>query len=412
MPEGERTPDADAEPRRDPRDAGRHADRSTAAGRDAVGHRGAAAHVSDSFTRKCFAAAAIGVALLSLAMFLWYSIEVLLLIFAGILIAILLRGLSDWVREKTRLSHGLSLAIVIVALLGALVGLFWAAAAPLAEQVGQFMDRLPQAVANLRERLAGTRVGTLLLNSAPKMNELMTGRGNLLGNVTGVVSGTLGVVVNLMVVLFVGLFLAANPRAYVRGLLHLFPMSRRDRMAEVIGATGYTLKWWLIGQSIDMVIVGIATWIGLAVLGVPLALLLGFLAAIFNFIPNFGPLISLVPAVLLTLPVDPSKAAYVVILFLVIQNLEGNLLMPLIQGRAVDLPGAVSIVAQVLMGILAGGLGLALAAPLAAAAMVSVKMLYVEDTLGDEVKTPDDGDARREVRFVKRAARETKRNSG
>jgi predicted PurR-regulated permease PerM len=327
-----------------------------------------------------------------------------------VLIAIFLRGLSDFVSERTGLSHGLSLAIVLFVLIGLLVALFAISAPRLANELGQFADRLPQAVENLRKKIESTQIGRLLLSESPRFDALMRGRGgDLLGSVTGVVSSTFGAIVSLVVVLFVGMYLAAAPRFYVKGVIHLIPPARRERMAEVLGAVGYTLKWWMIGQAIDMVVIGIATAIGLWLLGVPLALLLGLIAALFNFIPNFGPLFALIPAVMLTLPDDPSKAVYVVILFLVLQNIEGYLLMPAIQRRAVDLPAAVTIVAQVLMGILAGGLGLALAAPLAAAVMVAVKMLYVEDTLGDVVKTPADGDARDEVKEVKKATREVAR---
>jgi predicted PurR-regulated permease PerM len=358
--------------------------------------------VPQGFAMRCLIASIIATGVLALAVFLWYSVYVLLLIFAGVLIAVLLRGLSDWVSDATRLPHRASIAIVLVVLISVLVGVFWLAAPALAREIGELAEQLPTALANLRSKLEQDRLGRLVLAQAPQVNAIMSGRGDLLGSVTGVVSSTLGAVVSLMVVLFTGLFLALNPRMYVRGVLHLVPEHRRDRMAEVLGAVGYTLKWWMIGQGIYMVIIGIVTAVGLYFIGVPLALVLGFLAAIFNFIPNFGPLFSLVPAVLLVLPVDPSKAVTVIVFYIVIQNLEGYVLMPWIQGKAVDLPGALTIIAQVLMGILAGGLGLALAAPL-----VAVKMFYVEDTLGDRIATPADHDARDEIREVKRAAHET-----
>ena len=362
----------------------------------------------DRFAARVITASTIFIALLALALFLWYSIPVLLLIFAGILIAILLRGLADWVSDYTRLPHAASLAIVLLVLIGSLVALVWAGAPRLAEQVGQMADRLPQAIEDLRQKIVSTRVGGMLLKQAPQFNALMSGRADLLGSVTGVVSSTLGAIVSLMVVLFTGFFLAANPRMYVRGVVHVVPPARRQRMAEVLGAIGYTLKWWMIGQAVDMVVIGVATATGLWMLGVPLALLLGTITALFNFIPNFGPLFGLIPAVLLSVD-DPHKVVSVIVLFVVLQNLEGYLLMPAIQNRAVDLPNAVTIIAQVLMGILAGGIGLALAAPLAASVMVAVKMLYVEDALGDRIETPADGDAHEEVAQVKQATREVER---
>ena len=137
---------------------------------------------------------------------------------------------------------------------------------------------------------------------------------------------------------------AFDPTQYVRGALRLVPPGYRVRAGEVLGAIGYTLKWWLIGQGVTMLVIATATWLGLLVLGVPLALVLGVIAGLFNFIPNFGPLFSMVPATLLALTVSPGTALGVIILFIVLQNLEGNLLTPLIQRKAVDLPPALGII--------------------------------------------------------------------
>ena len=130
-------------------------------------------------------------------------------------------------------------------------------------------------------------------------------------------------------------------------------------------------------------------------------LALGFLAAIFNFVPNFGPLFSAVPAILIALMDSPEKALWVVGLFVVLQNAEGYLISPNIQRKAVELPQALSILGQVMMGLLAGGIGFVLATPLVAAVHVAVKTLYVEDLLGDDVETPADQEDLKEVQQVK-----------
>jgi len=132
---------------------------------------------------------------------------------------------------------------------------------------------------------------------------------------------------------------------------------------------------------------------------------LGMLAGLFNFIPNFGPLISMVPATLLALTDSPGKAIAVIVMFLVLQNLEGNVLTPMIQRKSVDLPPALGIIAQILLSILVGAVGLMLAWPLAAVVVLGVKMLYVEDVLGDELPTPDDDWRTEEVREAKRQAK-------
>jgi len=232
----------------------------------------------------------------------------------------------------------------------------------------------------------------------------------LLGRFGSFLSSLLDLFAALVVILFTGLFLAFDPKLYVRGVIRLVPPKYRIRAGEVLGALGYTLKWWLIGQGITMLVIAIATSLGLWLLGVPLAFILGIIAGLFNFIPNFGPLFSMIPATLLALTISPGKAVAVVAMFMVLQNLEGNLLTPMIQRKSVDLPPAIGIIAQILLSILVGAVGLMLAWPLAAVIVLAVKMLYVEDVLGDELETPDDKPYLQEVRRAKREARSVQRD--
>ncbi len=186
--------------------------------------------------------------------------------------------------------------------------------------------------------------------------------------------------------LFLGIYLAVDPDTYIDGIVSLFPHGYRRRAYEVLEAVGYTLSWWIIGQAIDMIAIGTVTALGLWLIGVPLALTLGLLAAIFNIIPNFGPFVSLIPASLLAATNGTGAVLGVLVLYLIAQSLEGYVLQPLIQRQAVRLPPALTITAQVLMGALLGVIGLALAAPLTAALLVIVKMVYVQDVLGDEAE--------------------------
>lgn len=130
-----------------------------------------------------------------------------------------------------------------------------------------------------------------------------------------------------------------------------------------------------------MILIGSLTTAGLWLLDVPLALTFGVLSALFTFIPNIGPPLAILPAILLALTLSPTRALYVLLLYLVIQTVESYLLTPLLQQRVVSLPPALTISAQILMAVLLGGLGLALATPLTAVSLVLVKMLYVEDVL-------------------------------
>jgi predicted PurR-regulated permease PerM len=166
------------------------------------------------------------------------------------------------------------------------------------------------------------------------------------------------------------------------------PRPRRARVEEVLQEVGTTLGHWLVGRLVSMGIIGGITTVGLWLIGVPLAPALGLLAALAEFVPNIGPFLAFVPALLLALTESTTRALAVLLLYLSVQGFESYVLTPLVEKQAVELPPALTITAQVLMAVLAGGLGLALATPLAAAVLVLVQRLYIEDTLGDALEVP------------------------
>lgn len=204
--------------------------------------------------------------------------------------------------------------------------------------------------------------------------------------VTGAFSTTFSVVANFFIFLFIGLYLAADPRLYRNDLIRLIPMNGRGRAREVIDAVGDTLRWWLIGKLVSMAVVGVATVVGLWLLDIPLALTLGLLAALLTFIPNVGPILALLPAALLAFLISPIHAVYVILLYVGIQVVESYLFTPLLQKRTISLPPALTIFTQVIFGVIVGSLGFVMAAPLAAAIMVLVNTLYVEDALQDRLQ--------------------------
>ena len=186
------------------------------------------------------------------------------------------------------------------------------------------------------------------------------------------------------------IYLASEPRFYVRGFLRLFPENRRQRALEILKEIVDTLGWWLIGKFASMLFIGITTWIGLYFLGVPLSLSLGLIAGLLAFIPNFGPILSVIPAVLLAFIESPIKAVYVLALYIGVQVVESNIVTPYIERRTIELPPVLTISAQLALGILLGGIGLVLATPLLAATMVLVQTIYIEDVLGESLEEPVD----------------------
>ena len=220
------------------------------------------------------------------------------------------------------------------------------------------------------------------------MPRLKDEAGSMVGGFTsmvpGVASSVLGVGGDLVVIFATAIFLAAAPETYGGGFMRLLPKSWRRRGHEVMTELGSTLQLWFLGQFADMVVVTLLTGAGLFVLGVPLAPTLALIAGLFNFVPYIGAIAGAVPAVAVALSQSPQTAIYVAILFAVVQMLEGNVIAPLIQKRTVDLPPALTILSQTVLGTLFGVMGLILATPLTAAAMVAVRMIYVESVLEND----------------------------
>lgn len=312
----------------------------------------------------------------------WVAAQVLLTLFAGVLVGILLRGLSAWVSERTGLAHGWSLAIVCVALGLAGVGLSVFLAASISQQLSELYDRLPQALEQLRTRVEANPLGQRLLGAAPTV-EGTGGGSQTAAQVVSAAAIAVGALGNGVLILFTGLFLAADPALYRRGLIRLVPVGHRDRADQVLDETGEVLLRWLAGRLLLMGIIGVLTWAGLLAIGVPLALPLALIAALLSFIPNIGPILSAIPAMLIAASEAPVMALYVGALYLGIQTLESYTLEPYIVRRTADLPAALVIGFQLLMGTLLGVMGLAMATPLLAMLTVLVQRLYVEGTLGD-----------------------------
>jgi predicted PurR-regulated permease PerM len=339
------------------------------------------------FSEKVWRTTAIVLFVVLLVLLVVFAIDALLIVFAAILFAVFLRGLADLLGDKTGLGKGLSLAIVGVALLTVLSGSIYLLAPDIADQIKELRAELPKAVNSLRGQLERYNWGKLILQQIPAPEQIVNGDGSggsMLLRVGNVFSSTFGVLLKFFIFLLLGVYLAAEPRLYVRGFLRLFPPSKRERAGEVVAAIGDTLRWWLVGKFCSMLIIGVMTTVGLRLLGVPLSLTLGLFAAVTSFVPNFGPIIAVIPAALIALASNPISAVYVLILYYGIQFVESYLITPNIERHTVLLPPALTISTQLLLGVLIGGLGLVLATPLVAIALVLVQMLYVEDVLGEK----------------------------
>lgn len=334
-----------------------------------------------SFLRRALIAAAVLAAAVAVILLLWLAADVFVLIFAGVLLAVALGGAADWLARVTRLPRWAALAAVVAGVAGLLAAAGWLVGAELARQLRDVSADMTRSARDLEQQLRG--YGWVPDSfRLPTAGEALSRKGTA-ARVIGAATVTVGVAADAAVVLFVGLFIAAQPRRYREGMLLLLPPARRGRAAEVLDEMGGKLRRWTAGRLIDMAIVGVLTYAGLYLLGIPGPLALSVLTALIVFVPYVGPVISAVPAVLVALTKSPEAALWTALLYLGIQTVESYLLQPFIQDRAVSLPPAVVLGSQLLLGVLIGTLGVMFATPLAAAASVAIRMLYVEDVLGD-----------------------------
>ena len=313
--------------------------------------------------------AAVGVALLA-----WQLADVLLLMFGAIILATILRAIVEPLHERLHWRERVALAAAVLALIAVFVGVGWL--------IG---DRVGAQFETLRERLPGARDAVIgWLNTTPLGLALLdlwnqaSAEGLPWARIANVAGKTLGALGSIALVVFVGIFLAADPDLYRRGVVALVPPTSRPAVDAALRSSGDALGKWLLGQGISMLFVGVTTAIGLALLGVPVALSLGLIAGLLGFIPFFGPILSGILAVLFAFTQGPQQALYVAILAIAIQQVEGNLLMPFVQRWAVALPPVLGIMAGVVFGLLLGFVGLILATPLMVVVMVLVRELYVK----------------------------------
>jgi predicted PurR-regulated permease PerM len=318
-------------------------------------------------------------AILAVVAVLVLAAEVLLLVFAGLLFAVLLSSIADAIVRISGMSRAVALGLTVLVLLAAAVGTMWSLWPSVSEQADQLAKDLPAALRELRGWVEQREWGRWLLGRA-EPDQMADGE-TIVNQATGVLLTTISALAAALIILFVGLYVAAQPSLYHRGLRRLVPVAGRHRADEVLLEVSSVLRWWLIGKILSMVLVGVLTTVGLWWLDVPLALTFGLLAAALTFIPNFGPVLSVVPPALLALADEPTRAGYVVALYLAIQTVESYAVTPLIQRRTVSMPPALTIMSQIVLGVLVGGIGVAVATPLTAAAMTMVRMLYVEDLL-------------------------------
>lgn len=343
----------------------------------------AAAASTTSITRYII----IAIALIAVAALIWNVSQVLVIAFGAVVLATVLRAMVVPLARVTHWSERVSLGVVLVALILVLGLSFWLFGRQATQQFAEMHERLPVAAEKFQAWLAESELGGMVVDG---FKQAMQGSDSL-SNAGTLLAVAVGGVGNLLLIIFAGIYLAADPVMYREGALRLLPPSRRPQVGRALADAGVALHHWLIAQIAIMFAVGVMTGVGLALLGVPLSLSLGLIAGLLEFVPVVGPIVSAIPGVLLAFSRGPETAFYVLLLYIAVQQIESNVLTPLIQRWAVALPPVIALLSIVACGLVFGVMGVIFATPMAVVVMAMVKHLYVEDTLENNKRPPARG---------------------
>lgn len=351
--------------------------------------------------------------------FLWFAKSVVLIAALALLLGVTLSRGVDYL-ERFHIKRAFGTLILLLLALGTIIGIGFAIAPTITGQMEELKTKMPQAIKQFEARLRRTPLANAAIEAAtqapqqqakeqtqppnkppekpgqPPAGNQQPAAGNqqqqpkeqgqqqsgavqtFAKMLFPFVTNSIAAIAGLVVVLFLAAYFAVDPGLYRRGLMRLVPPKRRKRADELFEELSALLRQWLLARLLAMVAVGVITGVALAFLKIPAAGALGLIAGLLEFVPFVGPIASAVPAVAMALIVSPTKAVYVVILFLILQQLEGNLITPLLMKNRLDVPPAITILAVSALGIVFGILGMLIAEPLSAVLILAVRELYVD----------------------------------
>ncbi len=317
-------------------------------------------------------------ALAIVPLLIWYLFGVVLMAFGAIILAMLVRlgaaPLIRWARLPEPLALLLS-ALVFLAVIGGTIYVF---GTHVAAEMRDVIQRASTSSGWIESNLRGSEFGDWLLNNIAGTNVSLA---NVISRILRISTGFIEA---LIIVLICGVYIAAQPRLYRDGLIQLFPPRLHVRAAEIIDGIGEALRLWLVGQLIEMVLIGSLSAFAVWIIGVPSPLALRLIAGVGEFIPYLGPLIAAVPAILVALTKSPEAALWILGAYLVIHQIEGQLVTPLIQRRMISIPPAIMLLGVVSLTYLFGLIAVIFAAPIVVVIFAAVNLIYVRDTLGEK----------------------------
>ena len=308
------------------------------------------------------------------------AFNVLLMVLAGSLISIYFNGLAGIIKRKTRINAKWSLFISIAGSFAVLGVLLWFMGTTIQVQIAQLSKTLPGTINTARAKLAESPIGHQILEYLSGDNSKQ-----LMATAQQFFSTSFGVLGNLYVILLLSIFFTVSPSLYTNGIILLFPVQHKEHAREIINRICVSLTGWLKSTILSIVLITIMLTIGLTIMGIPAALVLALFAGMLKIVPNFGSAIAMIPGVLLALTISTNTAIIVALIYIVSQTVVSNIVTPLVQKKMINLPPALTIISQVIMGTLSGGLGIILSVPLLAIIFILIEELYI-----NKMDAPDD----------------------
>ncbi|KGE13543.1 AI-2E family transporter [Sphingobacterium deserti] len=328
----------------------------------------------NGFTTKVWTAVAIAASVIVVLLLLWKAVNVLFLILAGAILSVYFHGLAGLLRRRLSVPKKFSLSLSVGITVLFLGGLFALVGARIAEEATSFAEQLPKFIDDASAYVQQNKEVKSIFEEV-KSSQTME---KVTPYLTKFFNSSFGFLGDIYVVIFIGVFFTASPVQYKKGMVKLLPAGARREGSEIIELISGNLKAWLKGMLFSMLVVFVLTAIGLVCLGVNLWLILAIIAGLLSFIPNFGPVIAIIPAALVALSQSPETALWVILLYCLVQLIESSFVMPLVQQKLIETPPALLIITQVFMGVWLGGWGVVLATPILVIVMVMVENLYIK----------------------------------
>jgi predicted PurR-regulated permease PerM len=301
------------------------------------------------------------------------AFNILLMVLAGSLIAVYFHGLGDMIQRKTRMARKYAMIISVAGSLILFGTLLWFMGTKISVQISELSNTLPHTVSTAKAKMAETPLGQKILQNFQGDDSH-----KLMDTAQTFFSTSFGVLGDMYIILLLGVFFTASPSLYKNGMLLLVPKPKKELGRHILNRISLSLKGWLKGMMVSMLLIFVLITVGLMLFGVPVAMVLGLITGLLELVPNIGSLIAMIPGVLLALTIGTNTAIMVAIFYIVCQTIVANIVTPIIQKRIINMPPAITLVSQLVMGAVSGALGIILAVPLLAIIMILLDELYVK----------------------------------